>query len=229
MKPFVLITGGSKGIGLAIARIFFRQGYQVMICARGADALDAAAQEMPGLLTYRCDLSDKAAVQAMGHTVLTRYGVPEVLVNNGGTYLPGTVHEEDDTVYETLMAVNLSSAYYLTKVLAPAMKTRRSGTIVNIASVAGLRAYPNGGSYSLSKYGLIGFSANLREELKPHGVRVVTLMPGATLTDSWAGADLPPERLMPPEDIATLVWTACSLSPRTVVEEIVVRPQLGDI
>jgi len=98
-----------------------------------------------------------------------------------------------------------------------------------MCSIASITAYAHGGSYSVSKFGMLGFSKSLREELKPHGIRVISVLPGATFTRSWEGADVPEERMMPAEDIAELVWTACSLGPRTVVEEIVVRPHLGDL
>jgi NAD(P)-dependent dehydrogenase (short-subunit alcohol dehydrogenase family) len=89
--------------------------------------------------------------------------------------------------------------------------------------------YVNGGSYGIAKHALLGFNKTLREELKPHGIRVVALLPGATLTASWAGTDLPDERFMPPEDIAELAWTAWARSDRSVVEELRVRPMLGDL
>ena len=98
-----------------------------------------------------------------------------------------------------------------------------------MCSVASIAAYPNGGSYSISKFALYGMSKVLREELKPHGIRVVSVLPGATLTASWTGTDLPPDRFMKPEDVADAVWGAYSLSRNSVVEDIVIRPQLGDI
>jgi short-subunit dehydrogenase len=109
------------------------------------------------------------------------------------------------------------------------MIERRSGMVLNVCSTASIAAYPNGGSYSIAKHALYGFSRNLREEMKPHGVRVVALLPGATLTDSWAGVPLQEARLMPAEDVADAAWMAWALSARSVVEDIVLRPQLGDI
>jgi short-subunit dehydrogenase len=109
------------------------------------------------------------------------------------------------------------------------MKDRRRGHIFNMCSVASLFAYPNGGSYSITKFALLGFTKVLREELKPYGVRVTSVMPGATLTASWQGTDLPDERFMRVEDVAETIYAAYSLSQQSVVEEIVLRPQLGDI
>lgn len=225
----ILITGASKGIGLAIARRFYGQGWRVIICARGAAALQAAQKEMPGLITFSCDLNDKGSVQAFASKVAAEYGGLDVLVNNGGTFLPGKLLTEDDAVFERMNATNLLSAYYVSKILVPEMINRGEGTVVNMCSIASITAYSAGGSYSASKFGMYGFSKSLREEVKQQGIRVVAVLPGPTLTDSWAGVDLPEDRFIPAEDVAELVWTACAMSPRTVVEDIVIRPQLGDI
>ncbi|MBK9451464.1 MAG: SDR family oxidoreductase [Bacteroidetes bacterium] len=225
----ILITGASKGIGLAIARRFYADGYKVLICARGQAGLDAAKAEMPNLVTYVCDLSDKSAVKALAARVNAEHGTLDVLVNNGGVFLPGQLHSEDDEIFEKLIATNLFSAYYLSKALLPNMIAAGKGTVVNMCSIASITAYSAGGSYSASKFGLHGFSKSLREEMKPKGIRVIAVLPGATLTESWAGANIPEERFIPAEDIATLVHTAVHLSARSVVEDIVIRPQLGDL
>ena len=227
--PTIFISGGSKGIGLAIARRFHQADYRVVIAARGEAALQAAAKALPGLRTHVCDMADKTAVQALAHTLNQTYGPLDVLVNNAGVFRPGAIHEEADDAYELMMRTNVDSAYYLTKGVLPLMLGQGRGTIVNLASIASQGAYPNGGSYSISKYALLGFSRNLRAELRPKGIRVVSILPGATWTDSWAGVDLPESRLMPAEDIAELVWSSCRVSARTVVEEIVLRPQAGDL
>jgi short-subunit dehydrogenase len=128
-----------------------------------------------------------------------------------------------------MMETNLYSAYHLTRQLIKQMMARNSGYIFNICSIASLVAYPNGGSYSITKFAQLGMTKVLREEVKEHGIRVTAVMPGATLTASWAGVDLPAERLMKPEDVAEAVFSAFSLSKQSVVEEIVIRPQLGDL
>ena len=222
----VLVTGASRGIGLAIANRFADAGARVTICARDVAVV---AREHPRLACIACDMSDKAQVQALGARVLASGGPPEVLVNNAGAYLPGSLHEEADGTFEAMIAVNLASAYHLTRALLPAMIARGSGTILNVCSTASVTPYVNGGSYGIAKHALYGFNKTLREELKPHGIRVIALLPGATLTSSWAGTDLPEERFMPAGDIAELAWTAWSLSERTVVEELRVRPMLGDL
>ncbi|MEM7373981.1 MAG: SDR family oxidoreductase [Bacteroidota bacterium] len=225
----IFISGASQGIGLGIARRFYQEGFQVIICARGQEKLDKAKAEMPKLHTYICDISDKAAVKQMAVWLNETYGTLDVLVNNGGTFLPGQLHSESDDTYELLMATNMDSTYYLTKGLLPKMMERKSGTIFNIASVASIKPYQYGGSYGISKYAMLGFSKNLREEMKEFGIRVISIMPGAVRTPSWDAAELPDERFIPVEDIASLVWNAYAMSERTVIEDIVVRPFLGDI
>lgn len=222
----VLVTGASRGIGLAIAKRFAAAGSHVTICARDVGEVSRAH---PGLECIACDMADKAQVQALAARVLAAGGAPDLLVNNAGSYLPGSLHEEADGTFEAMIAINVASAYHLTRALLPGMIARGDGTILNICSTASITPYPNGGSYGIAKHALYGFNKTLREELKPHGIRVVALLPGATLTASWEGTDLPDERFMPPEDIAELAWTAWALSGRTVVEELLVRPMLGDI
>jgi NADP-dependent 3-hydroxy acid dehydrogenase YdfG len=109
------------------------------------------------------------------------------------------------------------------------MISGRNGTIFNICSVAGLQAYKNGGSYAISKFAMLGLSRQLREELKPHKIRVTAIIPGATLTGSWEGTDLPASRFILPEDVAKTIWSIYGLSEHTDVEDVVIRPQLGDI
>ena len=225
----ILVTGGSKGIGLAIARRFLAEGFATVVCARNAGALEAARAGAPGLHALECDMTVAADVARLAERVGDLVGVPDVLVNNAGAFVPGQLHAEDDGALERMLAANLFSAYRITRALLPGMIARGSGTIINVCSTASIMAYPDGGSYCIAKHALHGFSRTLREEMKPHGIRVVSLLPGATLTASWEGVDLPPDRLMPVEDVAEMAWAAHRMSPRTVVEEILMRPFLGDI
>ncbi|MCB9232457.1 MAG: SDR family oxidoreductase [Bacteroidia bacterium] len=223
----VFISGASRGIGLECARKFVENGHEVIICARGEENLQAAKMEIPELITYTCDISKKEEVKALAFKIRMEHGPIDVLVNNGGIYIPGEVWSEPDEAYEQLIAVNLHSAVYFTKAFIADMVERKSGTIINMCSIASIMPY--GGTYSITKYALLGFSKNLRNEMKDKGIRVIAILPGATYTSSWEGSGLPAERMMPAEDIAEVVWTAYNLSARTVVEEVILRPQLGDI
>lgn len=228
-KKKIFISGGSKGIGLAIAQKFYEEAWEVIICARNPKGLEEAKALIPGLHTYTCDVSDIAQIKELTQKINKDFGVLDVLVNNAGTFQPGAIHSESDEVYELMMRTNMDSAYYMTKGLLPQMIGRKKGAVVNMASIASFTSYPNGGSYSISKYALLGFSKNLREEMKPHGVRVISIMPGATFTASWEGSGVEEDRLMPADDVAELVFTCVKLSARSVVEDIVLRPQLGDL
>lgn len=230
-----VITGASKGIGKAIAERLAREGFNVAICARQEAALQAAKESIQAqnaavtVLAEQVDMGDKSQVLAFAEKIKSTFSSVDILVNNAGIFIPGALNEEADGLLEQLMAVNVYSAYHLTRSLLPDMITKRNGHIFNLCSVASHKAYANGGSYSITKHALLGFSRNLREEMKPHGIRVTSISPGATLTASWDGFEAPPDRMMPPEDIATIVWTAFSLAKQTVVEDILLRPVLGDI
>lgn len=229
-----MITGASKGIGKAIAEQFAAEGHTLFICSRGEASLYQTQEELltrfpqATIKAMPANMGDKTAVQAFANWVLAS-GQPDILINNAGQFIPGSIHNEADGVLEAMLTMNLQSAYWLTRALLPAMMEQRSGQVFNICSIASLNAYPNGGSYGISKYALLGFSRNLREEMKPYGVKVTAVMPGAAYTASWEGSGIDPKRMMTANDIATLVIAASKLSPGACVEDIVMRPQLGDL
>lgn len=229
MSKRVFVSGASKGIGLAVAHRFLAEGFDVAVNASTEASLEQVRMTYPQFKIYRADMSQKSEVENLAKWLNQDFGPLDVLVNNVGRFLPGSVHSESDEAFEMMMHTNVFSNYYLTKRVLPAMMERQSGTIFNLCSIASIMAYANGGAYSISKHALLGFSKVLREEMKPHGIRVVSVLPGATLTASWEGVDLPPERFMPAEDVASIIWDTYKLSPRTVVEEILLRPMLGDI
>lgn len=127
------------------------------------------------------------------------------------------------------MGVNLYSAYYITRHVLSVMRRQKSGHIFNMCSVASLKAYPNGGAYSITKYALLGFSDNLRYELKDENIKVTAISSGAVYSRSWEGSGIDPQRIMEVSDIATMVWATYSLSQRANVENIIIRPQKGDL
>lgn len=236
----VVITGASRGIGKAIAQKFAAQGHHLYICSRNEATLQQTVQELigtyPGIKVKAKvrDLSKRSDVENFGQWLLDN-GMPiDVLINNAGCFVPGSVYNEPEGALEQMLAVNLFSAYHLTRKVVPLMLKQSAlhgsrGHIINICSIASLQAYANGGSYSISKHALLGFSRNLREELKPHLIKVTAVFPGAVLTDSWGGFDNSQRRIMEASDIAELVYAATRLSPQACVEDIVVRPQLGDL
>ena len=235
MKKLAVVTGGSKGIGKALLMQLAREGFSLATCARNVEALAEVRQEIleknPSVSFFyqQADMAKPDEVRQFSEAIV-QLGVPiNVLVNNAGVFIPGQIHTEGPGVFEQTMHTNVFGVYHLTRALLPGMIEQRGGHIFNVCSTASITAYANGGSYCVSKFALLGMSKVLREELKPHNIRVTSVLPGATLTASWEGTELPPERFMPPEDVAEAIVAAYQLSARTVVEEIVLRPQLGDI
>lgn len=230
----VVITGASKGIGKAVAVAFASIGKKVLICSRSeANLLETAAdieKEYPeaSILWFAADLSKRDEVMRFAQWCLQQ-GTPEVLVNNAGVYLPGTLMDEAEGNMEEIMNLNFFSAYHLTRQLVPSMKEAGKGHVFNICSTASLDAYEGGGSYSVSKYALNGFSKNLRHELKTCAVKVTAVFPGPVHTDSWAGFDNSEKRIMETTDISSMILAATQLSKQAVVEEIIIRPQLGNL
>jgi short-subunit dehydrogenase len=231
----ILITGASRGLGRAIAERFAAGGYDLVLCSRNEEALTRTAGELKrdypaaDILARAFDLGKAEQAKGFGQWVLGLGISIDILVNNAGQFIPGSVHDEEEGALEKMIEVNLYSAYHLTRMLLPGMMKRKKGHIFNICSIASLQAYPNGGAYSISKFALAGFSKNLREEMKPHGIKVTSVYPGAVYTDSWAGSDVDPRRIMEARDIADMVYAAAGLSQQATVEEIVIRPQLGDL
>jgi short-subunit dehydrogenase len=230
-----VISGATKGLGRAIAEIFAEKGFDLCVCARTQADLDDMqsdwARQFPQqhLHVFAADMSKKPEVLEFGDYVKSIFSRIDVLVNNAGVFLPGRISEEQEGTLETQMETNLFSAYHLTRSLLPVMMPQGRGHIFNICSIASFMAYPNGGSYSISKFALLGFSKVLREEMKPKGIKVTSIMPGAAWSDSWAGVDLPYERLMQASDVAKAVWGCYDMSDAAVVEDLVLRPQLGDL
>jgi short-subunit dehydrogenase len=235
MNKLIVVTGGTKGIGKAILEKFAANGFDVFTCSRSKDDLAALSKTLIEnfpeckVFTFAADLTKKVEVKEFARQIIQLERPVDVLVNNAGYFIPGDIATEKEGTLESMIESNLYSAYYTTREILPKIRGVKGGHIFNICSIASIKAYPNGGSYAISKSALLGFSRCLREELKSEGIRVTSVLPGATLTASWEGSDLPGERFMRSEDVAETIYAAHALSERSVVEEILVRPQLGDI
>jgi short-subunit dehydrogenase len=221
-------------MGKAMAEKFAAANHHIFICSRNETELSQTAAELTNQYNnsvqyFAADLSQKEEVIKFAQWILDKTINIDILINNAGQFVPGSVYNEPEGNLEQMIEVNLYSAYHLTRALLPQMMKNKSGHIFNMCSIASLKAYSNGGSYSISKFALMGFTKNLREEMKPHFIKVTAVYPGAVLTSSWEGAGLEPTRLMESNDIAELVFAASLLSPQACVEDIVIRPILGDI
>ncbi|MCZ2222224.1 MAG: SDR family NAD(P)-dependent oxidoreductase [Chitinophagales bacterium] len=226
----VIITGASKGLGKAIAETFAASKNTLMLCARNEDELNKTAlqlqQQYPNstVHTKAIDISNNNNAKMFANWCLT-FGTPDVLINNVGQFIASSLINEDDDVLEKLMQVNLYSAYHTTKTLLPAMTQKKKGHIFNICSLASLHAYIKGSSYSITKHALLGFSRNLREELKPYQIKVTSVIPGAIATESWANETIAQKKMIEAKDVATIIYSTSLLTHQTCIEEIVIQPE----
>lgn len=233
-SPLVLVTGASQGIGAAIARRFANglPGCRLALVARNAAKLHAVADQCRATAEVDCfaaDLASPAQAAAMARDVQVRFGTPDVLINNAGFWRGAPAHELSVADFSAVIQADLVSVYAVTHAFLPAMIQRRSGDIFNMSSTAGLQGFAGNTAYCAAKFGVTGLSKALRLELREHGIRVCCVHPGPTLSPSWDGTGVPTQRLMPAEDVAQAFFDIYRLSRTTVVEEIVLRPQLGDI
>ena len=235
MNKVAVITGGTKGIGRAVIEKFAGEKFDIITCSRNKDELEKLKSDIEStysevtVYVRQSDLSLKDEVLDLVNFIISKRSHIDVLVNNTGIFLPGEISNEPDGHLETMINTNLYSAYHLTRGILPMMIHKKDGHIFNICSIASIMPYANGGSYSISKYAMLGLTKVLREEMKNHGIRVTAVLPGATLTASWNGVDLPASRFIKSEDVADSVYGAYCLSKNSVVEEILIRPMEGDI
>jgi len=228
MQKTAVITGGSKGIGLALVKRFLEQGFKVVSVSRSMGELSPLQDQYGSqLVVMFADLSQKQAVLDTAQTILQQIESIDVLINNAGVFLPGAITQESDEDFELQMALNLNASYYLTKRLIPNLA--KGGYVFNICSTASEKAYANGSSYCISKHALLGFTKVLRAELMNQGIAVSAVLPGPTLTDSWEGTDLPASRFIQTEAIANTILMAWENRSSMVMEQITLRPMLGDI
>ncbi|WP_263820047.1 SDR family oxidoreductase [Salinibacter sp.] len=230
----VVVTGASQGIGQAIAEAFAAEyDARVALAARTRTALeqtaDACRTRGGTPLVLPTDVTDDAAVADLAAAVHEEWGPPDVLVNNAGAFTGTPLDELNLEGFRDQIDVNLTSAFAVTTAFLPAMRERGTGHLFFMGSVASLMAYPGNAGYCAAKHGLRGLARTVRAETKDEGLRVTTVLPGATDTPTWEGSGIAEERLMAPEDVAQSVVDAYRLSDRTVLEELLLRPQEGDV
>lgn len=230
-----IVTGATKGIGKAIVEQLAANNYNVAFCARNQVEIDnfqmQLKQSYPHLSFYgiKADMEDLQELKNFADSSLKNLGSVDVLVNNAGLYIPSNLFEEQENDLERQLKVNVQAPHYLSKFFTQSMKDQSSGHIINICSIASLKPVPSASSYSISKAALLSLTRALRDSLMPFGIKVTAILPGATLTDSWNGTTLPAERFVSADDVAASVISCLQMSVGANVDEIIIRPQKGEI
>ena len=223
-----VITGATKGIGKAIAIKLWEQGYDLVLVARNINDLKEFRETLlsveRNISIYAVDCSIKEEVYNFLNAVEKEFDSMDVLVNNVGAFIPGSILDEDDEAFERQQNINVNAAYYLSKFFGKKMRSRQSGHIFNICSVASKTPVKNGGSYSVTKAAILSLNHVLRQELAPHNVKVTAFLPGSTKTSSWEGTTIPDEKFVQPEDIAETLFTILNLSKGVNVDEVLITP-----
>ncbi|MFM1898514.1 MAG: hypothetical protein RL577_754 [Bacteroidota bacterium] len=229
-----LITGASRGLGLAIAEALALEGMDLILWSRNENLLNGHAVRLAdsygvSVKTRAIDLSSQEQIDSACESLIKEDSTLDLLVNNAGNFLPGSMMEESESQLDELWSVNVKAAYTITKRLWSLLGQSQRAHVVNICSTASRMGYPAGGSYAVTKHALLGFSESLRLEGRPLGIRVSSVLPGAALTDSWAGVDLPEDRFMKASDVGAVVRQIWQLNQSAVIEDVTLRPLLGDI
>lgn len=230
----VLITGSTKGMGNAIARKFASHSYDLVLIARSDKDLQEQKKNLIddfniNIHCISADLSEKKQISKIIDQLSELNIVPDILVNNLGVYQMSNILDESDTCMEKIMNLNFYPGYYLTKALLPMMIERDSGHIFSICSYANIHPVKDAFAYSVSKYAVYGFIKTLRETLLNTNIKSTAVIPGSTLTTSWEGTTISEERFILVEDIAETIYMASCLSKGACLEEVVIRPQQGQI
>ncbi len=224
-----VVTGGSRGIGAAIAARLAELGAATVICARTRPALEETAQTIASAggqcYPVPCDVSDLSSVEALAAKVHHQFQRLDILVNNAGIGGPGgPLHRLAPEAWDQLMDTNLRSAFYCIRAFAPMMIAAGSGDIINISSLAGKNALPNGAAYAASKWGLNGLSYSAAEELRPHNIRVTVICPGSVATEFSPHPGKDASKMLRPQDVAHVVAMVVTQAPQSFASEILLRP-----
>jgi NAD(P)-dependent dehydrogenase (short-subunit alcohol dehydrogenase family) len=224
-----VVTGAGRGIGAAIARSLAALGADTVLCGRNTDSLQSTAEAIGksggSAKAVSCDVTSLASVEAAAQRVESLFGRVDILINNAGIAgFGGPLHQLAPEAWDQILNTNLRGVFYAIRAFAPAMIRARSGHIINISSIAGKNALPNGAAYAASKWGLNGLSYSVAEELRVHNIRVSVICPGSTNTDLSPHAGKDPAKMLQPEDVAHTVAMLVTQSTQSFVSEIILRP-----
>ena len=221
-----VVTGGSRGIGLAIAQALVNEGAEVVICGRDRPSLEQSASLLgPRAVGVPCDVGQQQQVAALFRVVEQRSGGLDVLVNNAGVSFFGSVAELAPEDWRTVIDTNLSGAFYCSRLAIPLIRRRGGGYIINIGSLAGKNAMAGGAAYNASKFGLIGFSEALMLDVRYDNIRVSCVLPGSVLTEfSSTARGAHTDWKLRPEDVAQTVLHLLRLPPHALASSVEMRP-----
>jgi NAD(P)-dependent dehydrogenase (short-subunit alcohol dehydrogenase family) len=228
---YAVITGGSRGIGLAVALELDSRGWGIFLVSQHRERLDAASARMKHLVgTFAVDLGNgEEASRTAALAVSEALGAIDLLVLNAGIFVEEPLMAIEEEVFRRTLAVNLDANLFLGRQLVPVLRKGERPRIVIVGSTAAYGAYPPGPAYGVAKWALRGLAVELRHELKADRIGVTYLAPGGTLTDMWDEGEAPPDRLLQPRDTAVIVAALTELSEQAVVDEVILRPMLGDV
>jgi len=226
-----VITGGSRGIGLAVALELDARGWGVFLVSQDRERLATASASMKHLAgAFAVDLGNgEDAARSAAVAVRGAVGAIDLLVLNAGIFVEEPLIAIQEEAFRRTMAVNLDANLFLARHLLPVLRKGERPRIVIVGSTAAYGAYPPGPAYGVAKWALRGLAVDLREELKADRIGVTFLAPGGTLTDMWDQDEAPPDRLLQPRDTALIVAALTELSEQAVVDEVILRPMLGDV
>ena len=219
-----LVTGAGRGIGAAIARKLALLGATTILCGRNRTRLEQTATDIAAE-SIVCDVTDWNSVAALANRVRDTFGRLDILVNNAGIgAFSGLLHEMPLEAWDTLLNTNLRGVFYMIRAFAPLMISAKNGDIINISSIAGKNALPNGAAYAASKWALNGLSYSVAEELRRHKIRVSVICPGSTHTELSPHEGKDPNKMLKPDDVAHVVAMLVTQEPQSFASEIVLRP-----
>ena len=227
-RQVALITGATRGIGFAIADKLASMGADLAICARNEAALHEAASRLRKhggeVFLMAADVAQPAEVERLGREVARALGPVGILVNNAGIGTFGAFQEKTEQDWDAVLDTNLKSVFLLSRAVAPEMISRRSGHIINIASLAGKNAFAGGAIYCASKWGLLGLTQCMAEDLRAFGIRVSAVCPGSVATEFSPHAGKDASKMLQPDDIAHAVAMLVTQAPQSFISEISMRP-----
>jgi 3-oxoacyl-[acyl-carrier protein] reductase len=221
-----VVTGGGRGIGAAIAQKLASFGADIVVCGRTMGPLEATAASIGSQAKAKqCDVSNLESVQGVTAFVEKQFGRLDILVNNAGVgAFAAPLHELTPEEWEKVLNTNLRGVYYCIRSFAPMMIGAKTGHIVNISSLAGKNALPNGAAYAASKWGLNGLSYSVAEELRIHNIRVSVVCPGSVNTELSPHTGKNPSKMLQPDDVAHVVAMLVTQAPQSFVSEVLLRP-----